>query len=112
MEEQVTSTSWEQGKETKKKEKNKKGRRNVSRRGKEHRTWLTRDFDSAGWGQIRISSYDIFRESIDLPGRTSFMAEVLTNETDPFFLWQYDESYPCPGGCARTEDGSSCTAVE
>ncbi|KAF1965211.1 hypothetical protein BU23DRAFT_593756 [Bimuria novae-zelandiae CBS 107.79] len=49
-----------------------------------------------GWGQIRISSM--------------LVGEVLTNETDPYFLWQYDPDYACPEGCARKQE--SCAPVE
>jgi tRNA(Arg) A34 adenosine deaminase TadA len=61
-----------------------------------------------GWGQIRISSMEVFRESFDLPNAARLIAEVLTNETDPYFLWQFDPDYPCPMGCVRT--GGSCQA--
>ncbi|THX08627.1 guanine deaminase [Aureobasidium pullulans] len=63
-----------------------------------------------GWGQIRISSYEIFKESGDLPSRTKLIANVAVNETDPFFLWQYDPAYPCPAGCQRGAQGG-CTVV-
>ncbi|KAJ5464324.1 guanine deaminase [Penicillium daleae] len=63
-----------------------------------------------GWGQIRISSFDVFEASFDLPSHARLMGNVLTNETDPYFLWQYDPSYPCPHGCSRTRDGTSCKA--
>ncbi|KAJ2899482.1 hypothetical protein MKZ38_003039 [Zalerion maritima] len=43
-----------------------------------------------GWGQIRISSIEVFRQSFDLGTVTSLIAEVLTNETDPYFFWQYN----------------------
>ncbi|KAJ7060609.1 guanine deaminase [Mycena amicta] len=59
-----------------------------------------------GWGQCRISSIDIFRESFDLPGPARLIGEVLTNETDPYFSWQFNPAYPCPSGCARTASGS------
>ncbi|CAN8101206.1 unnamed protein product [Discula destructiva] len=62
-----------------------------------------------GWGQIRISSVEVFRQSFDLPYPSRLIAEVLTNETDPFFLWQYDTEYPCPAGCVRS--GGSCAAT-
>ncbi|KAJ5770108.1 guanine deaminase [Penicillium nucicola] len=62
-----------------------------------------------GWGQIRISSMDVFEASYDLPTQSRLMGGVLSNETDPYFLWQYDPSYPCPSGCSRNGDGSSCT---
>lgn len=61
-----------------------------------------------GWGQIRISSLEVFKQSFDLPYQSRLMAEVLTNETDPYFLWQYDPTYPCPAGCVRT--AGSCAA--
>jgi tRNA(Arg) A34 adenosine deaminase TadA len=61
-----------------------------------------------GWGQIRISSMEVFKESFDLPNPARLIAEVLTNETDPYFLWQFDSDYPCPMGCVRT--GGSCQA--
>lgn len=62
-----------------------------------------------GWGQIRISSLEVFRQSFDLPYQSRLMGEVLTNETDPYFLWQFDPEYPCPKGCARVNQ--SCSAV-
>lgn len=61
-----------------------------------------------GWGQIRINSIDVFQASFDLPHQSRLMGNLLTNETDPYFLWQYNSSYPCPAGCSRTEDGTSC----
>lgn len=61
-----------------------------------------------GWGQIRVSSMEIFRQSFDLGTATRLIGEVLTNETDPYFLWQYDPTYACPQGCSRS--GSTCTS--
>ena len=63
-----------------------------------------------GWGQIRISSLEVFRESFDLGSATRLVGEVLTNETDPYFLWQYDPDYACPEGCARKQ--GSCAPVD
>lgn len=40
--------------------------------------------------------------------QSRLIAEVLTNETDPYFLWQYDPDYPCPAGCERSQ--GSCVA--
>ncbi|KAK7532049.1 guanine deaminase [Phyllosticta citribraziliensis] len=54
-----------------------------------------------GWGQIRVSSMEIFRQSFDLPNQARLIGDVLTNETDPYFLWQYNPDYPCPAGCER-----------
>ncbi|KAF7185929.1 hypothetical protein HII31_12802, partial [Pseudocercospora fuligena] len=56
-----------------------------------------------GWGQIRIGSMEIMRQSFDLGTSTRLIGEVLTNETDPYFDWQYDPEYPCPSGCERVE---------
>ncbi|PVH85613.1 cytidine deaminase-like protein [Cadophora sp. DSE1049] len=64
-----------------------------------------------GWGQIDIAAEEVFEKSGDLSSSTKLLKEVLTNETDPYFLWQYDETYPCPKGCERTSSGSSCAVV-
>ncbi|KAJ5523076.1 guanine deaminase [Penicillium frequentans] len=62
-----------------------------------------------GWRQIRIASVDdVFGASFDLPYSSRLIAGVLTDETDPYFLWQYDPTYPCPRGCSRTKGGTSC----
>ncbi|KAI1343802.1 cytidine deaminase-like protein [Xylariaceae sp. FL0016] len=62
-----------------------------------------------GWGQIRIPSAEVFAQSYDLPHPARLIGGVLANETDPYFLWQYDASYPCPEGCERVE--GSCAAT-
>jgi tRNA(Arg) A34 adenosine deaminase TadA len=62
-----------------------------------------------GWGQIRMGSMEIFRQSFDLPTITRLMGEVLTNETDPYFLWQYNPDYECPEGCGRS--AGSCAKL-
>ncbi|KAF2853029.1 hypothetical protein T440DRAFT_487522 [Plenodomus tracheiphilus IPT5] len=59
-----------------------------------------------GWGQIRISSIEVFRESFDLPNQSRLIGGILTNETNPYFTWQYNPDYPCPTGCSRS--GASC----
>ncbi|OAL04190.1 guanine deaminase [Phaeosphaeriaceae sp. SRC1lsM3a] len=61
-----------------------------------------------GWGQIRISSLEVFRESFDLPNQSRLISEILTNETDPYFKWQYNPDYPCPQGCSRSH--GSCVS--
>jgi tRNA(Arg) A34 adenosine deaminase TadA len=58
-----------------------------------------------GWGQIDIASSEVFKQSWNLGTSTKFVSEVLTNETDPYFLWQFQADYPCPGGCSRGESG-------
>ncbi|OQE16122.1 hypothetical protein PENSTE_c025G02600 [Penicillium steckii] len=55
-----------------------------------------------GWGQIRVPSVNIFEASYDLPIQSRLIGNLLANETDPFFLWQYNPSYPCPRGCTRS----------
>ncbi|KAL2214998.1 guanine deaminase [Thermoascus aurantiacus ATCC 26904] len=62
-----------------------------------------------GWVQIRLSSRHIFRHTWELPHRVRMIGEILTNETDPYFSWQYDDSHPCPPGCARL--GNTCEKV-
>ncbi|EEH23572.1 hypothetical protein PABG_05783 [Paracoccidioides brasiliensis Pb03] len=61
-----------------------------------------------GWSQIRISSQEIIERSYDLPSSTILIGEVLANETDPYFAWQYDPSAPCPAGCSRSGPRMSC----
>jgi tRNA(Arg) A34 adenosine deaminase TadA len=62
-----------------------------------------------GWAQIRISSMDVFQQAFDLDSATRLMGDVLTNETDPYFFWQFDPDYPCPTGCQRSS--GRCEAV-
>jgi hypothetical protein len=61
-----------------------------------------------GWGQIRIASIDVFAQSFDLSYPSRLMGEVLTNETDPYFSWQFNPDYPCPSGCARSGGSGLC----
>ncbi|RMY02062.1 hypothetical protein D0868_08162 [Hortaea werneckii] len=56
-----------------------------------------------GWGQIRISSVDVFRQSLHLPNAGKLIADVLSNETDPYFSWQFDPESACPDGCSRSD---------
>jgi tRNA(Arg) A34 adenosine deaminase TadA len=57
---------------------------------------------NAGWGVITMSSYDVFQQTRQLPGyQTVMLGQILTNETDPLFSWQYNESAPCPNGCVK-----------
>ncbi|KAF7333508.1 CMP/dCMP deaminase zinc-binding protein [Mycena venus] len=65
-----------------------------------------------GWAQIRIPSLEVFRQSFDLPDPARLIGEVLTNETDPYLVWQFNPEYPCPTGCVRSGSGSSCTPVK
>jgi tRNA(Arg) A34 adenosine deaminase TadA len=62
---------------------------------------------NAGWGVITLSSYDVFQQTRQLPGyQTVMLGQILTNETDPLFSWQYDEDYPCPDGCVKRMSGT------
>ncbi|OOQ87407.1 FCY1p [Penicillium brasilianum] len=63
-----------------------------------------------GWHQIQISSMEVFAASYDLPTRSRLIGNFLANETDPYFLWQFNPAYPCPKGCSRTRTGASCKA--
>jgi tRNA(Arg) A34 adenosine deaminase TadA len=63
-----------------------------------------------GWGQIRISSLEVFQESFDLPTQSRLIADVLRNETDVYFAWQFDPTAPCPEGCARGGESGSCVS--
>ncbi len=40
------------------------------------------------------------------------VGQVLANESDPLFSWQYDPSYKCPKGCSRDADATTCTIKE
>ncbi|KAJ7911540.1 guanine deaminase [Mycena leptocephala] len=64
-----------------------------------------------GWGQIRIPSLEVFKQSFELPDPVRLMGEVLTNETDPYLLWQFNPDYPCPAGCARSGSSSTCAPI-
>lgn len=47
---------------------------------------------NVGWGVITLPSYDVFQQSRQLPGyQTIMLGQILTNETDPLFSWQYNE---------------------
>ncbi|KKK13563.1 hypothetical protein ARAM_001732 [Aspergillus rambellii] len=63
-----------------------------------------------GWGQIQILSEEVFEASRDLPSQSRLIGEILTNETDPYFLWQYNPNSSCPHGCHRPENGLICQA--
>ncbi|PVI02320.1 guanine deaminase [Periconia macrospinosa] len=56
-----------------------------------------------GWGQIRVDSVEIVRQSFDLGHSTRLIGNVLVNETDPYFLWQYNPHQECPHGCKRSK---------
>ncbi|KAI0751259.1 guanine deaminase [Daedaleopsis nitida] len=62
-----------------------------------------------GWSQIRIASIDIFRQSFDLPNQARLVGNILTNETDPSFSWQFNSDTPCPEGCSKAT--GTCHAV-
>jgi tRNA(Arg) A34 adenosine deaminase TadA len=66
------------------------------------------DLIEKGWGQIRVSSSEIFERSMDLRKHTGLIAGVLRNETDRYFAWQFDPSASCPPGCARVNRTGSC----
>ncbi|KAH8683148.1 cytidine deaminase-like protein [Tricladium varicosporioides] len=61
-----------------------------------------------GWNQISLTSEDVFEESTGLPSKTRLIGGMLSNETDPYFSWQFDGTYPCPSGCSRNDNGKKC----
>ncbi|KAH8891494.1 cytidine deaminase-like protein [Thozetella sp. PMI_491] len=63
-----------------------------------------------GWRQIDLSSAVIFNQSMGLATTTHLLGEILTNETDPYFLWQFNPERECPVGCARAH--GTCLAAE
>ncbi|KAB8079466.1 hypothetical protein BDV29DRAFT_164476 [Aspergillus leporis] len=38
------------------------------------------------WGEIHISSKEVFEASFNLPSRTHLLGDVLANEADPYFF--------------------------
>ena len=63
-----------------------------------------------GWGQIDIGSAEVFERSKGLKDNTGkgggscyLLGDVLANETDAYFRWQFDGSSVCPEGCIRLE---------
>jgi hypothetical protein len=65
-----------------------------------------------GFDQISITSEDVFGESTKLLKKTILIRDILANETDPLFSWQFDENGPCPKGCGRSSDGKICEAIK
>ncbi|KAF4810481.1 Satratoxin biosynthesis SC1 cluster protein 4 [Colletotrichum tropicale] len=63
-----------------------------------------------GWGQITVSSTEIFNQSSSLSSETGFLGGVLTNETDGFFGWQFRPNATCPQGCSRAASGCCAPA--
>lgn len=53
-----------------------------------------------GWPQINITSREMFARSSGLPKQTRIVKDVLRNETDGLFAWQY-RGGECPSGCGR-----------
>ncbi|KAE8132243.1 hypothetical protein BDV38DRAFT_275263 [Aspergillus pseudotamarii] len=39
---------------------------------------------------------------------TVLIGDVLANETDPYYLWQFDPAYPCPDDCSHFGNGTRC----
>ena len=69
-----------------------------------------------GWGQIGIGSVEVFERSEGLRDNTGkgsgshyLLGDVLANETDTYFGWQFNEDSLCPDGCGRLE--GMCTKV-
>jgi tRNA(Arg) A34 adenosine deaminase TadA len=63
-----------------------------------------------GWGQIDIGSAEVFERSQGLKDNTGagggvccLLGDVLANETDRYFGWQFDEDGVSPEGCVRVQ---------
>ncbi|KAJ7548425.1 hypothetical protein O6H91_07G011500 [Diphasiastrum complanatum] len=55
-----------------------------------------------GWGMIEIRAEEVNAKSVNVRDPVPYLlGEILTNETDQFFTWQFDKSGKCPAGCAR-----------
>jgi hypothetical protein len=64
-----------------------------------------------GWSLIDLRTEEVFERSGMLEGKTGLIGGVLSNETDDYFRWQYDDNMPCPGGCERKEKQGGCVGV-
>ena len=61
-----------------------------------------------GWMQIEISSREVFQRSPAFGNDTTIVGEVLTEETDPLFAWQFQHDAACPEGCRKDGAGTKC----
>ena len=61
-----------------------------------------------GWGQIQIRSQYVFEQSGLLGPITKLLGDVLSNETDALFKWQYYSEPHCPKGCGRDDSSGLC----
>ena len=59
---------------------------------------------------IRID--EVFDRSKNLKSVTRLVKDVLANESDSYFAWQFKADGACPKGCGRTEDKKSCAPTE
>ncbi|KAK0255817.1 hypothetical protein LTR02_008106 [Friedmanniomyces endolithicus] len=62
-----------------------------------------------GWSQIDFTSHELFRHASGLKTTTKLIGGVLSDETDGFFAWQFDELAQCPLGCERDAGLRMCT---
>jgi len=65
----------------------------------------------SGWTTIDVYSKAIFDASEHFPDKTRYMV-LLSNETDPFFKWQYNTTYPCPPNCQRSASRETCEPIQ
>jgi len=62
-----------------------------------------------GWPQMSITSRELFQRSGMVEPSTAIVTDVLHDETDALFEWQFDLRAPCPVGCSRaTGGGETC----
>ena len=65
------------------------------------------DLISWGWPQITIRSLEVFERAgaVQKKQVTRIVQDVLHQETDKLFQWQFQPDAPCPAGCARNRAG-------
>ncbi|KAI1614986.1 cytidine deaminase-like protein [Exophiala viscosa] len=56
-----------------------------------------------GWPQIDLPSKEIFARSLGREVRTRIVPQVLANETEGLFVWQFGDG-ACPASCVKEQD--------
>ncbi|OAA43702.1 nucleoside deaminase [Metarhizium rileyi] len=59
------------------------------------------------WTLMTLSAEELFKYTTDMRTKTAIIPDILANETDPYFTWQYTNGSECPPGCER--QGSRCS---
>lgn len=64
-----------------------------------------------GWPQMQISTAEVFDRSEHLDPKTLLFENLLSNETDTLFQWQFSERNQCPPECHRDHAKGLCVRV-